>query len=358
MEILPKVDPASDTSECRGILLRLLRSAGEFPAFRHLSVGQNLRKSPLLEIFIVAFFESIREIVSGGLMRRYELREEDVQCVRGRIIAERQFASLSNRVDRIACRYDDLTADNLWNRVLKRALEAVRKWILGFEVLRQWSELLSVFDEVGELDLRTWSTKRLVFDRQALRYRTAIDWACWILALLTPGMRGGDSNSPELLFNMNDLFENAMAAVLRRRAAHSVAVITQECHYLARLRDVDLRACRLEPDLILQSEGGRIAIGDTKWKRLQVTRSGYLAVAPEDVYQMHAYGAALGCEHLALIYPWHSGLSGSKETILELPPTATTRPALTVVCVDVSDDGFIVRRGAGAPGFGELITAT
>ena len=54
-EVLPKVDDASDQDECRGVLLRLLREASDYPLFRHLTVGQNLRHAPLLDIFIAAF---------------------------------------------------------------------------------------------------------------------------------------------------------------------------------------------------------------------------------------------------------------------------------------------------------------
>ena len=45
----------------------------------------------------------------------------------------------------------------------------------------------------------------------------AIDWARWILALLAPALRAGRTEAPALLFNMDWLFESAVATVARRR---------------------------------------------------------------------------------------------------------------------------------------------
>src|SRR5688572_27909622 len=47
LEILPKIADLTSAAECRGILLRLLRRADQFPLFRHLSVTQSLRSAPL-----------------------------------------------------------------------------------------------------------------------------------------------------------------------------------------------------------------------------------------------------------------------------------------------------------------------
>lgn len=59
LEILPKVADLEPAAECRGVLLRLLQQAEEFPLFQHLSAGQHLRHAPLLEVFISAFFDTV-----------------------------------------------------------------------------------------------------------------------------------------------------------------------------------------------------------------------------------------------------------------------------------------------------------
>jgi 5-methylcytosine-specific restriction enzyme subunit McrC len=199
---------------------------------------------------------------------------------------------------------------------------------------------------------------RLVFDRHAFRYRTAIDWVRWILATLSPSLRGGRSAAPGLLFDMNLLFQSAVASLLRRRTDTSgVEVSSQDSGtHLARVAGADQRRVfRLRPDLVVRRQGALSAIGDTKWKRLEVGPGGHLIPAEADVYQMHAYASAFRCESLALIYPWHEGLRAARETAFELPAIGAIRPVLSVLCLDVQSDALVLRRGAGAGEFAALL---
>jgi 5-methylcytosine-specific restriction enzyme subunit McrC len=344
LEILPKVDEFAPPDECRGVLLRLLRAAEQFPPFRHLSVGHHLRHAPLLEVFIAAFFDVVFEIVRGGLLRQYQQREEDLRVVRGRIVASRQFATHSNRLDRVACQFDDLTADNVWNRLIKTGLLALRPWIASVELNRRWVELMVVFDEVNPPRVDARALTRLVFDRYAARYRTAIDWVRWILALLSPALRAGENAAPGLLFDMNLLFQSAVTSVLRRQpnVGSSLQVQSEATgRHLAFVSESSgRRAFGLRPDLMIWQNSDLARIADTKWKRLAVSKAGYLMPTEADIYQMNAYAAAFQCERLALIYPWHSGLAAAKSTSFELPQIGTLRPVVDVVCVDVHDDSF------------------
>ena len=361
LEILPKIDESRPAEECRGVLLRLLRESERFPLFRHLSAGQHLRHAPLLEVFIAAFFDAITAIVRGGLLRQYREREEDLHVVRGRIVSSRQFAAHANRSDRIACRFDELTADNTWNRLIKAGLRAVRPWIAGVELNRRWVELMTVFEEVNDTRADARDLDRLVFDRHAARYRTTIAWVRWILALLSPALRAGRHAAPGLLFDMNSLFQSTVFSLLRRRAEGGSGVQVQSQvtgPYLALVRGSSgHRAFGLRPDLVLRLGSDIIAVGDTKWKRLGVSRSGFLMPTEQDIYQLHAYAAAFECEHLALIYPWHGGLAESYETAFELPALGALRPVVSVMCVNLHSDSFQLIRGRGASEFVTLFAA-
>lgn len=354
LEILPKVADLEPAAECRGVLLRLLQQAEEFPLFQHLSAGQHLRHAPLLEVFISAFFDTVTEIVRGGLLRQYMVHEEDLQVVRGCIVANRQFAVHSNRPDRIACRFDELTANNIWNQLIKTGLRLVRPWIRSLELNRRWVELMAVFDEVDDTRVELREFKRLVFNRHAMRYRVVTDWVRWILSLQSPDLRAGQNDAPGLLFDMNLLFQSAIASVLRRRAGtfRNMQVTSQDSgSYLASLAGSQThRAFALRPDLVMWHGGQVAAIGDTKWKRVEVSQSGYLKPTPADIYQMHAYATKYQCECLALIYPWHEGLRGSKETTFVLPPVGYLHPRVEVLCVDVHTDSFELRSGGGSLG--------
>jgi 5-methylcytosine-specific restriction enzyme subunit McrC len=237
----------------------------------------------------------------------------------------------------------------------------VRPSISSVELDRRWVELVAVFEEVTDEEADHAWLNRLVFDRHAFRYRSVIEWARWILATLTPSLRGGGSTAPGLLFDLNLLFQSAVAALLRRRiGVPGLEVSSQESsRHLARVAGGDeRRVFRLRPDLVVRRHGAVSAIGDTKWKRIEVGPSGHLMPAQADVYQMHAYASAFHCESLALIYPWHEGLRGARETAFELPAIGTVRPVLSVLCLDVHSDALLLRRGSTAAEFGALFQPT
>jgi 5-methylcytosine-specific restriction enzyme subunit McrC len=236
-------------------------------------------------------------------------------------------------------------------------MRAVRPWISSGELNRRWVELMAAFDEVQDERPSAQALSRLVFDRQAARYRLAIDWVRWILALLSPDLRAGRNAAPGLLFDMNVLFESAVATVMQRYAPGvGFQVSCQDTgRHLATVVESDgKRAFRLRPDLVIRQGEEVIAVGDTKWKRVGMSKAGYLLPAEADMYQLHAYAAAFGCQNLALVYPWYSELAGSKETVFELPVVGTMRPVVHVVCIDLHSVPFTLVRGGEMACFGLL----
>lgn len=350
MEVLPKVDEHGPPEQCRGILLNLLQRGQDLTVFRQLTASQQLRSGPLLEVFIAAFFEEVRAIVRGGLLREYQLHEDDLRIARGRVQLNRQFSALADRKDLLSCQFDELTADNSWNRFIKAGLRGVRGWIANVELSRVWVELLIAFEEVTDVPPAADAYSQLRWDRKASRYRTAVEWARRILGLLSPALRAGEAEAPGLLFDMDKLWESAVASELSRQLqAVGVQVDAQAGgRYLALLAGTNAAAVGLRPDLLLEQGGRAMAVADTKWKRPEPDRNGYLIPKREDVYQMQAYAAAYQCDRLALIYPWHEGLAGARESVLELPSMGGLRPRLHVACIDVRDGRFDIVRGAAA----------
>jgi 5-methylcytosine-specific restriction enzyme subunit McrC len=358
LELLPKTQDRNGSAEsCRGVLLRLLRLSERFPFFAHLSAGQYLRRAPLLETFIAAFYQALTTVIRGGLLRQYLEHEEDLRVVRGRVATARQLGSHANRLDTVACVFDELSPDNVWNRVLKKAVRVTRPWLRSAELRRHWVELMGVLDEVDDERLAGAEVDRLVFDRRAERYRGAIDWARWILALLTPSLRGGRHEAPALLFDMNKLFEASVAAVLRRAALrHGMQVVTQDrSRTLASIvsGDVVEPGFVLRPDLLIMSQGHVAVIADTKWKRLELDRKGRPSPSEADMYQLHAYAGAFQCSELALIYPWEAS-----DPVVDANyrlPGRDGRPATAhVLGLDVGDDAMPLRIGKGPAGLTQL----
>ena len=351
LEVLPKTqDDDSSAEDCRGVLLRLLRLTERFPQFQHQAVGQHLRRAPLLEAFIAAFFDAVSTLARGRLLKQYLEHEDDLTVVRGRIAVTRQLGAHANRLDRVACVFDELTIDNVWNRVLKKAIRCTRPWIRSVELNRHWVELMGVLQEVDDAQLGEADVQRLAFNRQAERYRAAVDWARWILALLAPALRAGRGEAPALLFDMNRLFESAVARVARRRV-HEESGLTVETQDTSRALVTVVSADRvdsgfqLRPDLVFRRGNDVVAIADSKWKLAGWDSRRRLMPTEADMYQMHAYASAFQCRELALIYPWRSELAQAAGAEFRLPMMNERAPVVTVLCIDVHDDALPLRIG-------------
>jgi 5-methylcytosine-specific restriction enzyme subunit McrC len=286
----------------------------------------------------------------GGLMKQYQEQDDDLTVLRGRIVVKRQLGIHANRPDVVACAFDELTVDNVWNRVLKKAIRCTRPWIRSVELNRQWVELMGVLYDVDDMRLSGPDVARLTFNRQAERYRAAIEWARWILALLAPALRAGRNEAPALLFDMNKLFESAVAKVVRKRI-HGFSGVTVEAQDTSRSLVTMVGQDRVEagfllrPDLVFRRHGSVVGIADTKWKLVGQDSRGRLMPTEADMYQMHAYAAAFQCSDVALIYPWHPDTASTTETELHLPANNGRAAVVRVICIDVHDEALPLRLG-------------
>jgi 5-methylcytosine-specific restriction enzyme subunit McrC len=185
---------------------------------------------------------------------------------------------------------------------------------------------------------------------EAERCWAAIDWARWIIALLAPALRAGRSEAPALLFDMNKLFESAVAAVARRRV-YEVSGLTVEAQDTTRALVTVVGQDRLEPgfqvrsDMVFRRGDAVVAIADTKWKLLGWDSKFRPMPGEADMYQMHAYASAFRCSDLALISPWRSALANAAGVEFLLPVDNGRSPVVTVLCIDVHDDALPLRLG-------------
>jgi 5-methylcytosine-specific restriction enzyme subunit McrC len=344
IEIVPKVGAGGDVVRGRDIMLRLLHASGALQALRFEVAGQAMSRAPLLDLFLLAFFDSVLALARGGLLRQYLAREEDLRVVRGQIHYRRQFGTHFNRPDIVAARYDDLTADNAWNRSIKAALKVCRPWITTGEAHRRWVELYAALDDVTETAITVTEVDRLVYDRQAARYRNAMAWVRWILQLLSPTLRAGSAEAPAFLFDMNVIFERVAGRILRREIQRSRPDLTVQLgggsRHLARTPDASGRkAFALKPDILVREGQSLRMIADAKWKRVEIHPSGRVRPNRADMYQMHAYATGYGVDELALIYPADSEAAHARPTRYVLE-TGGRQTRVAVLLVDVERDGL------------------
>ena len=325
IEILPKIhryQPShEEAQETRVLLRQMLASSLQLKPCE--AGPANLRRldTPLHEWILAQFLDHLSQLVRRGLRFDYQRVEEESRFIRGQLHQARQSRQSPDRANWFHIRHDIYSPQRVENRLLRTALDYVRKltddpdnWRLANELAHQLIEIAPYREPCAELP--KWQSGKLM-----QTYNDIKPWCQLVLERLNPSFQQGSHRGVALLFPMERLFENYVANSLARDLAPDSRLRTQACgKYLLKHQPYGvLSECnwfQLKPDLVLEacstgSERALIAVMDTKWKLLD----GRLAsgddkynLTQQDMYQLFAYGQRYmqGEGHMALIFPAHA----------------------------------------------------
>lgn len=342
IEILPKIDHGSDSSEdMRGLLVAMLARAGELGSKRVGDAVLAQQHSHLLDVFIEDFCSRVKSALREGAIARYSESTENLNAIRGRLeLTEHLRANAFDR-SHLLCRFDERSIDNPYNQALKDVLRILLGFALSPRTRAMVAAFLHRFNEVSARKVTVRGIDGLRLDRSIRHWEPVFARARWLLSGLYPDVRTGDAAGSALLFNMEKLFETVLGLRIRHgcqaRVDSPLSVGLQ-----GPVRNLATSGFQLRPDITIQSGRECVAILDAKWKHLDVggPNSG---VSSGDAYQMNAYASRYRCSRLALVYPASVDCPPGKVT--EFALLTEERPMLEVVAVDVHELAF----GSGVP---------
>lgn len=337
IEILPKIYGAeAEVGSSRDALIRMLASARRLKLHKAGSAQTSLQKQSLLDVFILHFCAQLHDQLKQGAIRKYVKREKNLNVLRGRLLTERQFKfNLAHR-ERLFCRYDELSEDNLYNQILKFVLEVLLRTAKGNRAVQEVSGLFMRFDPISDRRINVRRLDSLDFDRLTERYESIFQWCRCFLEGYYPDVLGKGKSCLSVLFDMNRLFEAYIGTQLRRYARSEGLRVREQGpqRYFATRRYSDMSrkpVFRMKPDIsLMDKEENILCIADAKWKILDEEKND-LGITQVDLYQMEGYASVYGVKSLALIYPMQKNLT--KPVRLTLMGSGAT---LHVLPVDLS----------------------
>lgn len=342
IEVLPKIYGKGDAPEAgRRVLLRMLYLAHRMKISPVGVAGIDLQRHHLLDVFIRHFCEELFAQLRKGALLRYVHREDNLPVLRGRLLIDRQLKLNSGHQGRLYCAFDELVEDNIYNQYIKCALRVVHGQARSLAAKRSATELLYRFDGVRDRRTEECRDWKLPERRDAKRFESVFRQCGWFLRGLGQDVAAGDRRNLSVLFDMNRLFEEFIAAKLRKEIhGRGLRVRAQgPRRYLVREADGADRFA-MKPDItFLNPGGGVLAVLDTKWKVLDSGADKY-GISQGDLYQMVAYGMRYRCPNLTLIYPKQDRIRCDKIE-LRVPDTGPEM-RITVRFVDLER---LVRRG-------------
>ena len=339
LEILPKIaGKEEDPGSCRKALIQMLCKAKLFKSHKGGEADVDVQKLILLDIFIVHFCVELQTQIVQGKLRNYVAYEEDIRVFRGRLLFDQQIKRNLVNKERLHCRYDELSEDILINQVIKFTLRLLQSQCHSSCSRKMVVELLTAFGNISDKPVTLQSFDHLSFDRTSARYKPLLEQCRLFIAQLNPDVLAGPAKAFSLLFDMNQLFESWLVALVKPFAVGRGLTLKVQGprQYLARRTDIDKQVFQMKPDISLLDSAGRvIMIIDAKWKLLE-SEEAKLGVSQADMYQMLSYSASYGVNDLRLVYPFQKGLSPAYGFNMN------NGRLLTVATVDVSDPDCVL----------------
>lgn len=340
LEILPKIEGPGesgvDHAMLRERLIHMLAVARGIRIDARGVAKLGWQRDTILEILIRLYCSKLTDAVRQGLPQQYTETDDDLPALRGRLDVTRQFSALAVSPQKLACRFDERSADIALNQVMRATIGKLSRLAQAPDNQRALRELSFAYADIAKTPPSALRWDLIVLDRTSTRWRELVAMARLFLGDRHQQTSAGAMDGYALLFEMNVLFEEYVARLLARALSGTALSATAQGGGRNCLFEGKAGRFRTLPDVIVR-RGKRIElIIDTKWKRIAGVDDPKQGVTQADVYQLLAYGRLYECSDVVLLYPHHG----------ELPPEPILRPysiakpgaqeRLTVATLDVT----------------------
>ncbi len=272
-----------------------------------------VRNLPFHEWLLRRFVSDLDELVTKGLRSKYVEVEESLPVLRGRLVVGENIRRNSFNLARFHCRFDEFSLSRPENRLIRSAVDIVRRETNDPDTRRRANALRDLLQPIPPssntaLDFALWAR-----DRSMLHYRSIRQTCEWLLTRSAAAPIVGQSRVVGRLVRMNDVFERYVQRWLDERRALGFDIVTTAPRkkMLAWTAVGRERLLNMKPDIVIQKkQNGRTAVAvlDMKWK----DRTAKTPISREDLYQLFAYaktyladdnGAGGGGKLLAAVFP-------------------------------------------------------
>ena len=309
LEILPKVEFAEDEetekTKTKRIFFNMLRfwRGFKFAQFNESSINA-VRRFDMLEVFVHQFLNDLVLLTQRGLARHYQSVEDNLPCLRGRILFSQHIRENSVNRARFYVGYDEFSADRPANRLIQSTIHKLIGSVRQPSNQQLLHQLRICFADIPVSTRLESDWQRHRVDRSMPHYEAVMQWVG--LFLFNHGLTTfvGKHVNQALLFPMEEIFEDFVASCFRRHQRRFFVCKQGPRKYLVKdNQGNDVFAMKPDVSLMERGDGVRFIL-DAKWKRINEDDSDRKhGISQADMYQLFAYGKKYGCKQVALVYP-------------------------------------------------------
>ncbi|UTT44553.1 McrC family protein [Exiguobacterium aurantiacum] len=303
LQILPKIHGVTK-AESKIILLKMLKTLGEFPSKTFNVANLSIEKMPIFELFITLYIREVQSILRKGLQSSYYSVEDNLTVYKGKMNFSKQIRHNLTHKERFYVAYDEFGLNRAENRLLKTTLVYLNKQSTNEANRKAIKQLLHHFDAVETSLSIDHDFLQVHVSRNMVHYENALKWAKVFLKSQSFTSFSGDTTMNSLLYPMERLFESYVGKSLKHLLHNSDWNISLQdrAYYLFE------KKFALRPDIVIRHrDKNQTIVIDTKWKVLENKPNRNYGVSQADMYQMYAYGKKYNATKVFVMYPIHDG---------------------------------------------------
>ena len=304
IEILPKISLSNDIIKDREILVFMLSKCNKLSVDINELLNSNILNNSLLDILAKVFSKKLLNELQKGLYREYVSKEEALSTIKGKTLISKSIKENTINKNKMNCKYDEFTEDNLFNAILKRAISVILFSIKNDDVKKELNIINNVLNYISDIYIPNNIILNYKLNRMNNRFLECFTLAKLILLNSSMDKSLGKENGFSILFEMNYLYEEYIGVLLKEVFNDTnISINTQEkSRYLLWNTLKERNEIALKPDIVIYKDNKAKIIIDTKWK--SATIDGKEVYTQGDIYQMYAYITTYEeCQQCILLYP-------------------------------------------------------
>lgn len=266
------------------------------------------------------FVNELEAIFKRGFCKKYLRKQENISFLKGRLLIRHQIGNHIRKVPKFFCSYDDLTYDNLENRIILKATTLLIPLIRYNDAVRRdlirYSNMMK--EEVSLDSIVPEDCDKIQYSRLNDYYEPIIQFSKVILQdYFIRSVHKGMSRGFNFVVNMNQVYEDFITEMISEVIAEnrSVDYVVERQEKFDSL--VKEKKVITKPDILLRRKNTREYpyIIDAKYKRQENNA---------DYYQVIAYALAIpSAKACCLVYPTEEKI---EDTVLTVDTTPFQRP--------------------------------
>lgn len=244
----------------------------------------------IYDLFAAILIKGVNRQIKQGLFKNYINRQDNIPTIRGKVNMKDTMKNRMQRKQLIACEYDELSENNIFNQIIKATIVLLLK---EGSVARnrkvQLKKLMLHFSDITLIQPQDINWQTLRFQKNNQTYQMLMNICYFIMNDLLLTTEEGKYKSPVFSEkNMNLLFErfvlNYYKANFKKLEVHAPHIRWNVDGIDNHLDEVFLP--RMETDIVLTSNRGKLVI-DTKFYSNPMTKNDKLN--SNNLYQIYSY---------------------------------------------------------------------